>query len=211
MKQAKYKDKERVIQIIEESFNDNYTFNWIIKNDHKKAKRIKALAEYMWNIGMAKKGIYLSPDNEAVAICYKKHNRVNIFKNIYYKFKFLKNVIGFSKIFSILKRQKRLMQQKPSSNYLYFWLFAASNKGKGGGGAKNLQKGIYKLSYKENLPIYLETSIRKNKNVYERYGFQTYHKEILKGQPFDTWFMKKNPTNNNTKIKQINKQTIYNQ
>ncbi len=202
MKQAKYKDKDRIIQIIEESFNDNYTFNWIIKNDHKKAKRMKALAEYMWSIGMAKKGIYLSHDNEAVAICYKKHNRVNIFQNAYYKFKFLKNVVGFSNIFSILKRQNRLMLHKPSTNYLYFWLFAASNKGKGGGGAKDLQKGIYKLSQQENLPIYLETTILKNKNVYERYGFETYHKEILDNQPFDTWFMKRYPVNGNKQEKQ---------
>ncbi len=155
------------------------------------------MAEYIFEIGYAKKGIYLSEDNEAVAICYKKNNQINLFKNICLKFKFLKNVAGFSNIFKIFKRQKRLKALKPSSNYLYFWLFAASDKGKGSGGAKGLQKGIYKLSYKENLPIYLETTIRKNKNVYEHYGFQTYHKEKLEGQPFNTWFMKRYPTNGN--------------
>ncbi len=206
MKTAKYKDKSKVIRIIEESFNDNNTFNWLTQNNGKKTERLKAMAEYMWNIGFAKKGVYLSTDEEAVAICYKKYNKINVLKNIYFKFKFLKDVIGFSNIFKIIRRQKRLMLHKPSSNYLYFWLFAASDKGKGSGGAKDLQKGIYELSQQENLPIYLETTIPKNKNVYERYGFETYHKEVLENQTFDTWFMKRYPLNGNKQKKQTTQQ-----
>lgn len=193
MIKARKDDKTTVLNIIEESFKDNNSVNWVVKNDHRKDQRLRALAEYAFDMGYAKQGVYLSEDKEAVAICFKESIKVNPLKRIYFQLKLFFQAISVKNIGEVLRRQKYLKSVKPKSDYMYFWFFAASDKGKGQGGPYSLQKGIYELSEKNQLPIYLETTIRKNKVVYERFGFEIYHTWHLPKQNFDMWFLRRFP------------------
>jgi hypothetical protein len=187
------KHRKKAISIIQEALIDNNSMNWILKKDKKRDDRLVVLAEYLFDSGMARKGVYLSEDTEAIAICCQKSNKINFFKKTYLQLKLICFGIGFSKIIMVMKRQRQLHSFKPKTDYLYFWLFAASDAGKGTKSTYELQKGIYKLSKDRNLPIYLETSIRKNRVVYERYGFDVYHTWKIDDQEFDMWFMRRNP------------------
>jgi hypothetical protein len=193
MRLALKNDKQQVIRIIKDSFKDNNTINWFIKNDHKRDSRLTAFASYIFDIGFSRKGIFLSEDNEALAVFYRNKAKTNVFKDAVLNIKVISKAIGFNQIFNVIKRHIYLRKHKPSSDFFYFWLFAASDKGKGNGGAKELQKGLYELSENEKLPIYLETTILKNKNVYERYGFETYHIWKPGHQDLNMWFMRRNP------------------
>jgi hypothetical protein len=194
MKTASINDKQKVISIIEESFNDNPSIKWLIKNDTRRQKRIKALAEYLFESGMNKKGVYLSSDMETVAICYRENESGNPLKELILILKLIFRAIGFFNALRILKRQFYLKSKRwIDSDYLYFWLIGSSNKGKGQGGAREIQKDIFEMSESLKLPIYMETSINQNRIVYERYGFKTYHTWPLRKQGITMWLMRRLP------------------
>lgn len=193
MFKSEKKHRNKAISIIQEALIDNNSMNWVLKDDKKKQDRLFVLAEYLFDSGMERQGVYLSEDAEAIAICCQLSHKINFIKKIKLQLKLVFLGIGFSKIKQVMKRQKYLYSLKPKTDYLYFWLFAASDAGKGTKSTYELQKGIYKLSKDKNLPIYLETSIRKNRVVYERFGFEVYHTWKIDNQEFDMWFMKRNP------------------
>jgi hypothetical protein len=194
MHRATKKDRIKVVRIIEESFKENPSVTWVVKNDNKKSQRLTYLAEYIFDLGLLKKGVYLSTDETAVAVCYKYNINVNFLIKYYYQIRLLCKAIGFRKVGSTLERQSYFKKhRRGEENFLYFWVFGASDEGKGHGGAKELQSDIFQLSKDMNLPIYLETSVRKNKVVYERFGFSIYHTWHVEEQGIDLWFMKRDP------------------
>ena len=57
MKTANINDKHKVVSIIEESFNDNPSIKWLIKNYFKRKERLRAMAKYLFETGVNKKEI----------------------------------------------------------------------------------------------------------------------------------------------------------
>jgi hypothetical protein len=194
MHPATKKDRNKVVRIIEESFKGNPSVTWVVKNDLKMEHRLTILAEYIFDLGLLKKGVYLSTDETAIAVCYKNNIFVNPIIQLYYQLRLLLKAVGIKKICGTIKRQAYFKKhRRGEENFLYFWVFGASDEGKGHGGAKELQEDIYQLSEDTRLPIYLETSVRKNKVVYERFGFSVYHTWHVEEQGIDLWFMRRYP------------------
>ena len=76
-------------------------------------------------------------------------------------------------------------------NIKAFWFFGVNKEGQGKGAAKELWDYIIKMAENDDLPIYLETSVAKNKIVYERFGFEVYHTWDNRDENITIWFMKK--------------------
>lgn len=192
MKKVEQKDKELVMQIITNSYRNNPSVLAVIKNDNKKEKRIRALAEYVFNTAYSRNGIYISTDKTGVAICYPHKNRKNTIKDYGNQIKLMLEAIGFDRVLKVKRRASYIEQQRPvDGNYLYFWFFGVTDEGKGRGAAIELRNKIFNEAYQKQLPIYLETSVLKNKIVYERFGFEVYHTWKERVTSPEIWFMKK--------------------
>ncbi len=188
------KHKKKITQIITEAFEANPSVNWVVKNDHKKEQRIRALAEYSFDTAFRRNGVFVSDNLEGVALCYKYNFRKESLADYYAQLKLLFKSIGVTRVFEVLNRQAYISKHRPKDGYfLYFWFFGVSNKGRGSHAAKQLKDEIFNLSKETNLPIYLETSVEKNKKVYERYGFDTYHVWHYEKKGIDLHFMKRDP------------------
>lgn len=169
-------DKDKVVKIIAESFDTNPSVNRVIKNDHKRKERIKALAGYSFKTALSRDGAYFSSDEQGVALCYQYNIKKEGLSDYWNQFLLVFRVIGFSRVMSIMKRDAFLKSQRPKNgNYLYFWFLGITDKGKGGIAIRELKEAVFSESKKKQLPIYLETSVPKNKRVYERYEFITYN------------------------------------
>lgn len=91
-----------------------------------------------------------------------------------------------------MQRNVRIKKSRPKDNdYLYYWFFGVKNKGRGQGGAQELKAAIFEESAQKKLSILVETSVNKNKRVYERFGFQVYHFWQNKAENLTLWFMKR--------------------
>ncbi|WP_420580791.1 GNAT family N-acetyltransferase [Reichenbachiella sp.] len=192
MYKASKADEKLVIDIIAQSFPSNPSVLSVIKNDKKEPQRMQWLARYVFRTALRRNAIFISSDRCGVAICYRfnshKENLMDYWNQLVLAF----TAIGIERIFKVLKRDNYVKNQRPKSgDFMYFWFFGVSDAGKGKGAAYELQRAVFKDAEEQGLPIYLETSIAKNKRVYERFGFEVYHTWNYISEGITLWFMRR--------------------
>lgn len=191
MYRATKKDRSTVIKIITDSFHNNPSVRSVV--NPRKKNGLQALAQFAFDTAIMRDGVHLSSDKESVAICYiygsKKEGLVDL-KN---QLQLVMNCIGISKLFATMKREAYVEKQRPpDGKFLYFWFFGATQQGIRSKSAISLKNHIFQLSRTTNLPIYLETSVSKNRRVYEHFQFEVYH-EWEQENGTTLWFMKRSP------------------
>ncbi len=175
MKLAVKSDKDKVVKIICESFDTNPHVNLVIKNDRKRSKRMVAMAKYAFEFGMRRKGVHLTDDGLGVVIIYED-GKVSMNLKEY----LMQLGLGF-KAFTIArspmvdKLEREIRKRRPGNvKFLYLWFFGVANEALGTNDARELMKHMFNLSAEQKIPIYLETSIKRNSIIYKRYGFEEY-------------------------------------
>ena len=192
MSESKHLLKERVVTILSESFRNIPGVLNVIKQDGNNDMRLRSLARYAFNTAYSRDGVYMSTDGEGAAICYRYNYKKNGIRDYLNQLVLGFEVIGFSRIFKIIKRDNYIKSiRKAEGDYLYFWFLGVSDKGRatGNGAVLNLKDQIFAKAEEEKLPVYLETSVELNKRVYQRYGFEVYHEWQEENNMI--WFMRK--------------------
>lgn len=189
MKQAGTSDIPRAIQILTESFQTNPSALWVIKQDHKVQKRLRALIDYAVKTGMQNDGVFLSDDESTAAICFEEPASENL-KSYWHQVELILRAITLPRVPQVLKREAYLKAHRPEGPHLNFWFLGVDPRKKGSGGVHDIKKGIFQLAKEKNLPILLETSVQRNKDVYEYFGFHTYH-TWKQSEDYTLWFMRR--------------------
>lgn len=174
MKQATQSDKNQIIHLLCKSFNDNYSVNYIIKQDQRRMQRMAALMDYSFEICMRFGEVWLSDDGHACAlVLYPQNKRSTLLLDI----QLILKAIGIGGVKKALSRENRIKAKKPAIPMLYIWFIgvdpAVQHKGIG---SKLLQEIIARA---QGLPVYLETSNVKNLPWYTRFGFEIYEQLTL--------------------------------
>lgn len=179
----------KVIRILTESFQTNPSALWVIKQDNKVQERMKALIEYAVKTGIQNEGVFLSDDESAAAICFKEPAKSSL-SSYWDQLQLIRKAIGLSRVSQVLKREGYLKKHRPKEQHLNFWFLGVDPARKGGNGVHDLRRCIFKLSEEQNLPILIETSVERNKQVYERFGFHVYY-TWRPSADYTLWFMKR--------------------
>ncbi|WP_420577837.1 hypothetical protein [Ekhidna sp.] len=191
MRKITLNEAEKVVSILTDSFQTNPSALWVIKQDEKVQDRLRALVEYAVKTGLENEGVFLSDDESAAAICFEEPVRPS-FSSYFNQLQLIRKAIGFSRLPHVLKREEYLKKHRPKESYLNFWFLGVAPDCKGGSGVQDLKHGIFRLSAELQLFILIETSVERNKNVYDRFGFHVYH--IWKpSTEYTLWFMKREP------------------
>jgi hypothetical protein len=176
MKLATLHDRKIVSSIIKETFQNNPSVLSILNKKGDLNKKIGYLADFAFIKAYHRQGVYLSDNQKGVAIFYKGNQSKFSLKETYYEIKFALLALPLWEIPSILKREAYMKKEKPKDGkYIYFWFLGVKKGGENVG--FELKEIVLNEAKKENLPIYLETSVWRNVVVYKRYGFEVY----------DTW------------------------
>lgn len=184
--------KELVLDIITESFKKNPGVLSVIKKDNNLLKRVRGLANYAYETAIQRDGILLSEDKTGVLISYRNQFKKPGLKDYYQQLLLVLNVTGISSIKKLLKREAYMKSIRPQDeDFIYVWFYGVIEEGKGRGAAKELKNILFDKAIKENLSIYLETTERINRLVYERYGFEVYHTWEKPNENITIWFMRK--------------------
>jgi len=192
MRKATKADKAKVIDIISESFDTNPSVNWAIKQDRKRLRRLKVLAEYTFNTVYRRGGIYLSSDEEGVILFYKENAYSEGLADYIDQAKMALFAVGLSRVPQILKSEAYKKKIRPNDGeFIYCWFYGVKEQARGRGAAKELKRFIEQVADEQQLPIYLETSVYKNTVAYKRYGYTTYHEWNMKGANKTLWFMRR--------------------
>lgn len=192
MRKATSADKNNIIDIIANSFEDNLSVSWIIKNDHKRKQRIRVLAEYAFNTVLRKKGIYLSSDEKGVIMFYKQNEHKETILDYIDQAKLAIRAVGLARVRKIMAREAQKAQKRPADGeFIYCWFYGVIDSARGRGAAIELKNVIFEQADKLKLPILLETSMKKNFVAYQRYGFTVY--DTWEENEKKLWFMKRMP------------------
>jgi hypothetical protein len=90
------------------------------------------------------------------------------------------------------KLETQIKRNRASSvDFLYLWFFGVADEALGTTNGRDLMKFIFKMSLDQKLPIYLETSLRRNTIIYRRFGFEEYNVFETGKNDLIMWYMKR--------------------
>lgn len=189
MRRAKRKDRKKVVDIIVETFQNNPGVNWMFSDHGTRSRKIRRLADYAFITCYNRNGILISSNEKGVALFYRSDKRIISLLETYYQIRFGLLSIKFNKILEVLRRESFRTGKRPKHEpYYYFWFLGVLKDGANAG--FELNKELINISRKENIPIYLETSIERNKKIYERIGYKTFDLWQDNAKDLTLWFLK---------------------
>ena len=179
MKKAEYNDKDLIVDILTKSFETNQSVNYIVKQDAKKANRIKALMDYSFEVRYLFGSVYLSDDKKACALVLYPDKKKTTIKSILLDVKLILACVGLENIEKTLKREAMIKKIQPKELMYYLWFIGVDPANQNTGIGSELLKELIEDSKLKDRPIFLETSTLKNLPWYKKFGFNIYHEAEL--------------------------------
>lgn len=155
MKNADYKDKSLVIDVLTKSFDTNQSVNYIAKQDGKRLKRISALMDYSFEVCYTFGDVFLSDDRKACALILYPDKKKTTLKSILLDIKLIFSCIGIENIKKALARESKIKQLQPKELMYYLWFIGVDPEYQNEGIGSLLMDEIIKDSkhkQKANLP-----------------------------------------------------------
>lgn len=179
-------DKAKIVQIITNTFDTNPSVNIVIGSKGNRRKKIRRLATYAFVKSLNRNGAYLSDNKKGAALCFRSNQGTSNLNEVMQELRFAFS-IPVRNVIRTLRREAYIKKHRFPGDHLYFWFLAVE---KGGGKAGfEIKDELFQLSEEEKRPILLETSVARNKAIYERYGFTVYHTWSDSGNGQPLWFM----------------------
>jgi len=183
-------DKSLIVNILIDSFKDNQSVNYIVRQDNHKLKCIRALMEYSFEICFNFGETWLSDDGKACALLLFPQKKRTTIQSIWRDIKLIWQAIGIGGVMKALDRETKIKAKQPKEPMLYLWFIGVDPTLQHRGIGTQLLKEIINRSNERNLPIFLETSTIKNLPWYENFNFYTYDKLEL---GYTLFFLKHEP------------------
>lgn len=175
MLKAEYKDKRHIVNILSESFGNNKSVNYIIKQDKKRIQRIRILMEYSFEVCYHFGDIFLTEDKKGCALIILPDKKKTTLRSIMLDVRLIISAIGLSNIKKAIKRESIINKFHPDKPFYYLWYIGVEpTKQSKGIGSKLLQE-VIEYSKSIERPIYLETSTLQNIPWYKKFGFKIYN------------------------------------
>jgi len=160
-----------IVEILYQSFKENYSVNYVVKQDHRKEKRLRTLMKYSYYQGVRNGRIYLNKDKTACAIILNSTKKKTNLQDIYWDVKLVFKCIGLMRIFKVLKRESLIKKNHPKFEHIHLWYIGVLPEHQGNGNGRSLMTKIINDAFESGLPIFLETSTVRNFKFYENLGF----------------------------------------
>lgn len=170
MIRAKKEDIPKLISILTESFEDNKSANFAVKNK----KSLPGLFKYSVAKGFLCGDVWINDDKTACAILLDPKKKSGL-QSFWLNLTLIFGVVGLSRIKKVRRKENITQQTLPQDiDYIHLWFLGVEPKMQGNGkGTLFLQELIeYYRSSKQ--AMCLETSTLVNIPFYEKQGFSRY-------------------------------------
>lgn len=184
----------RALEILVGAFEDIPGTNIFTRTEEKQLS-IHELCSFCLEESIERHGAFLSNDENGVALVFRNFPPKRSLRRLFRKLRFIHRGIGWKNLRTVLARERKIKKIRPQEDSLFFWMLAADVGKAHPSPAADLKEKIFEYADKLGLPIYAETTVRKNRIVYERYGFHTYDELRDRSDEFSTWFLVRHPQN----------------
>lgn len=142
MIKASYDDKDRIVNILVEAFDDNKSVNYIVRQDSKRKQRIRRLMEYSFDICHSFGKVFLSDDNKACALILLPDKKKTTLRSVWWDIKLILTCTGIGNIRKALNREAKIKALQPKQSLYYLWFIGVKNTEQGKGIGSNLLKEL---------------------------------------------------------------------
>jgi ribosomal protein S18 acetylase RimI-like enzyme len=174
MKKASYGDKQKFIEILSESFRDNKSVNYIIKQDKYSVQRINKLIAYSFDLCYLYGEAWLSDNEDACALIMLPDKKKSSLKSVLLDMKLILSATGFSNALKAMQREAEIKKHHPPGNIYYLWFIGVTPVKQNNGTGTLLLIELINRSKELNRTVYLETSVGRNISWYQKHGFDVY-------------------------------------
>jgi ribosomal protein S18 acetylase RimI-like enzyme len=174
MQKANYTDKELIVDILAQSFNDNKSVNYIIKQDESRESRLKKLMAYSFNVCYWYGDVLFSDDKKACALIVYPDKKKTTLKSIWLDVKLALGCIGLGNLPKAMKRESAIKKVHPVNPFAYLWFIGVKPHEQNKGAGTALLNEILLKTKAAGLTVILETSVERNLPWYKKHGFVTY-------------------------------------
>lgn len=187
MKKATYQDREKVVDILCQTFIDVLipnSINFVVNKSGNRYKKLKSLMEFQFDKSMLFGNVFISDDSKGCILYLDKQG--SGIKNFLLELKLLFTCVGIDNMFKVLKREKLLASFHPKEKFTHLWLMAVVPNEQGNGIGTKLLKESLEV-YNGEL-IYIETTTPENRAFYTQNGFEIFHETFELDYPL--YFLK---------------------
>ncbi|MGN6417174.1 MAG: GNAT family N-acetyltransferase [Pseudobacter sp.] len=188
MIKAEKKDKQKVTDILTDSFFDNRSVNYVIPQDQRKREKIEKLMAYSFDVCHAFGEVYLSDCRRACALVLYPEKKRTTLQSIWWDLQLAATVFGLTRTFRVLNREQLIRKHHPSFPFFYLWFIGVERNNQHAGIGRQLMQELLQLSQQQQKPVYLETSTPENVPWYQQFGFEVYAEESLS---YKLYFLRK--------------------
>jgi GNAT superfamily N-acetyltransferase len=185
---AKHSDKQLVVDILANSFADNKSVNYIIKQDEKQQQRIHSLMSYSFEVCMLYGDVYLSDDGKGCVLVLLPDRKKSTLKTTLLDLQLIFSATGLGNVKKAMSRENRIKAEHPKNLLYYLWFIGVNDAEQGKGIGSKLLQEIIQQGQSLQRTICLETSTLKNLPWYQKHGFEIY-KEMDFG--YTLYFLKR--------------------
>jgi hypothetical protein len=175
MIRAEYKDKERIVEILTNSFQDNKSVNYILKQDQRRLQRVRNLMDYSFEVCYLFGDVFLSEDKTGCALIVLPEKKKTTLKSVLLDVKLIFTCTGLSNVKKTLDRESKIKKLHPTEPMYYLWFIGVDNNKQNKGVGSRLLEDVIQQASLKNRTTYLETSTLKNIPWYEKFGFKVYN------------------------------------
>lgn len=188
MIKASYKDKDLVIDLLSNAFDENKSVNDVAKRGKGRKKRIKRLFGYSFRMSLLFGEVLLSDDKRGCALIIYPHKKRATIYTLLLDIKLAFSVVGISRAKYVLEREMKIHKFHPKTPYCHIWFLGVDYRFRNKGIGSSLLTEIIQDNYQKETPVYLETSVSGNLSFYQKSGFEIYDQIDL---GYNLYFLKR--------------------
>lgn len=176
----------RALFLLNETLVDNPSVFFSVGSKGFFRFKVWLIALYYHSEAKRNQGVYLDSSEEGIILFFPNKNRRK--PKFLYFISLLFLGIGPFRIVRVLKRKNEVAKfHSQWDNFIYCSYLAVRKSARGHGAIFELKNKLFQFQQETKLPILVETTIEKNRRVYERIGFKVHEERIVSG--FKTYCM----------------------
>jgi GNAT superfamily N-acetyltransferase len=186
MKRATLTDVDLIKKILLVSFKNDPHVNFLLE-ESKNERKLNILIDYVVDQTFRRGEIYLTDDNNGVALWDFERNEQMSLHYIWRNLAFLIR-IGIKSVIRIVKSEAHVHNNfRKYSRYCHLYMIGVLPEAQGKGLASTLMNPMLQSMKEKSIPVFLETANPRNVGIYKKKGFKIF--ETLTIRDHDIFLM----------------------
>jgi GNAT superfamily N-acetyltransferase len=173
-------------EIIKETLVDNPSVLFTVGDKGFFRFKVNLIAKLLHSEASNNNGLFVDQSCEGVILFFEEKNKKSA--SVFIQLLVILFAIGPFRLLRVWRRKQEVAAFHALwPNYIYCSYLAVRKSARGHGGIFELRNALFQFQQEKQLPILVETTVEKNKRIYERIGFRVYDERVVSG--FKTYCM----------------------